>query len=246
MSHLHTYAATTFAAIAAVALVQPAHASAASSRKLVNEIIAHAENVTENTEQLSEHATTQVAGMICPCLVSAIVKKTTTLQKLANDTGLTKKDAKRLESKVKSLNQRTSAAVDRILETDVNDLPQCVKSALIILAYGCAPDDLEEHEKVVEAFRQSVISTMENMLLLLKNIDDEESAEGLTSIVVKLDYHLNVITGYMEELDESAYEELIEELGDLGGQVFAAMRDLRGESYFDNSELRKFCENRLN
>lgn len=246
MSRYTTYAAAALAAIPAIAIVQPAYAGQEESHKLAMQIISLSDDVSTNLEDLVKHMHDAASEPLALLTASCIIQKDDALYALKEETGLTKRDTLRLRKGIDACKERNDKSIEAITDEDFEKMNDATKGALVILACGSRPEDKDEREKVVDACEWLLVAAIKNTTMLLENIVSKEDADDLAGIITKIDHHVTIVSSHMSYMDKEAYEALAEDVQADLTRMREAMKDLKGEDYHGNEELRKFCEDKLN
>ena len=246
MSRYTTYAAAALAAIPAIAIVQPAYAGQEESHKLAMQIISLSDDVSTNLEDLVKHMHDAASEPLALLTASCIIQKDDALYALKEETGLTKRDTLRLRRGVEASKERNDKSIEAITDEDFEKMNDATKGALVILACGSRPEDKDEREKVVDACEWLLRAAIKTTTTLLENITSKEDADNLADIITKIDHHVTIVSSHMSYMDKEAYEALAEDVQEKLTRMHEAMKDLKSEDYYENEDLRKFCEDKLN
>ena len=245
MTPVRTYSLAALAAVPAIAMVQPAYAGEAESHQLAEELLEVADNLSDNVETLAEQADTPAARVVSLMVASLVIRKDELIDKIGEESGMTKRDMRRLEDKLEACKKRNSANAEELLQREFSELQEEVRAAMIILAFGSDSEDSEERKAVIKACGVLLKSAIYYTTVLLENIESRQDANDLASIIAKIDYHVTVVSTYMSNEDNDAYESLAEEVQDELSRMYDAMRDIKNADYYGNDDLRDFCKNRV-
>lgn len=245
MTHLRTYSLAALAAVPAIAMVQPAYAGEAESHRLVEELLVVADNLSNNVETLTEQADNPAARVVSLMVASLVIRKDELIDQIGDETGMSDRDFRRLEKKLEACKERNSANADVLLKREFSELQDEVRAAMVILAFGSDSEDSEERKAVIKACGVLLKSAIDYTTLLLENIDSKQQAEDLASIIAKIDYHVTVVSTYMSNEDNDAYESLAKETAEDLERMYDAMRNIKNANYYGNDDLREFCKGRV-